>query len=430
MQATVTSPMAARQPSSDVIEFHIRKNNLLTATVALLTATILILLAFRISPRQDDTWFMTPTDRTHDLMKLGDTTDNSDGNFSLLTPPTNETDNRTADGNSSLQTLPTIEKKSLIQQLKLNGKLVCNGGPMEMANGGVDTNSAPGYTVTEYNLEHILACISTSKKQLIFTTFLINQDANGLLIDDKTFGMTAFNYNWAKHLEDRAGVSNYMMVSLSEAGCGPSRELGIPCYVNTFEYLEGAVIYKGRQVALKWYYLLRIAELGYDAIFLDNDVATLKNPFFHWNMEYDFQGLSDIISDDGTLPKYLKDSVCGVGYFPWPPCISTGIMFVRCTEPTVDLLKAMVVKLEEKGWEQADFQAVVQPFMVNMGNNPPALRLRVLPLENYHNLGMYDARISHKKYMSTIMAHCGYIGGEDKRKELEKHGFWILRPDP
>lgn len=316
-------------------------------------------------------------------------------------------------------------------QRRIRGELFCNeGSPVQSSRNDKYFSTPPGFTLSEDNLEQILACVSNSRRQIIFTTFDIWKDSNGALKDDALHGMTAFNYNWAKHLE-RVGLRNYLLVGMSEEACGPSREGNLTCYVNNFPFLEGVKVYKGRQVAVKWYLLLRIILLGYNAIFLDNDVAVAKNPFPLWDMRYDLQALSDMKSEDGTVPK-LKgtDFPCNlmaVFYAEQGLCLSSGIMFVRSSPATVAFLNDMVMQLEQdgdKGWEQATMRRVVKT-----KNYSPPFLLRVLPLKNYHNLNMLDARKSHGNHISTVMAHCGYIhGSNEKQSQLENHGFWIRSP--
>eukprot|EP00271_Cylindrocystis_brebissonii_P021063 TRINITY_DN7353_c0_g1_i1.p1 TRINITY_DN7353_c0_g1~~TRINITY_DN7353_c0_g1_i1.p1 ORF type:complete len:654 (+),score=89.22 TRINITY_DN7353_c0_g1_i1:167-2128(+) len=300
------------------------------------------------------------------------------------------------------------------------------------ASGEVYENEAEGgmtddFLITDVNLKQILLNVSNARRELIVSTFEVHL-VNGSRDDDFEFGMTAFNYNWAWHLR-AAGVPFFLLIGMDSASCEATRKKGIPCYVNSYNWMEGVAVRKGRAVALKWLYLLKIVRLGFHPVFLDNDAVVLKDPFAAWDPAFDFQALSDTRPTSGLLPVLAKNFVCGVPFYTFPyPCTSTGVMFVRATEATRIFLEEFVMRLDSdgaEGWEQATFQQLVLAFLIDVAGASPLLRFRVLPLESFHNVGVLVVRRDLRLPSPSAIVHCGYIhGGYAKRRSLKLLRLW------
>eukprot|EP00897_Mesotaenium_endlicherianum_P009751 jgi/Mesen1/8804/ME000528S08183 len=291
---------------------------------------------------------------------------------------------------------------------------------------------ASGCTITESNFADVIGSMSNARGELVFTTFSLFPLPNGTLKDHLRYGMTAFNANFAWHLR-AAGVERFLVVGLTEAACEATRTRGIPCFVDGLPWLRHAKVYFGRQVALKWYYLHKMAAVGYHPVFLDNDVVVQQDPFRHWDRDYDFQGLSDArLTARGHMAALAGEASCPVKYGVAFPCMSTGIMLLRSTETVRLFLASFVRRLEQtpSKWEQALFQRAIVPFLMQVGDGPAAVRYRLLPVEQFHNVKDLKKRKMLRLPVNSVMVHCGKIkGSEAKQSALELERLWHHFPE-
>lgn len=296
-------------------------------------------------------------------------------------------------------------------------------------------------------LTHLQA-VATPQNELVFTT-----------TSAWTPAILDMLKNFVYHMHAVGRDNNLMVISQDNGTCTALLELNVPCYLDelsprSWEFPEGHRYGERPWDFGKIWWSLRLAQLGYASLYLDNDVAAVKDPLAADIVQspYDLQGLSDFRADESPRLGSILDERCklyrqkfdkripgGDLYYPaWEirknetsmraltPCQSLGAYYVRPTPAAMKFLAKLsdwVVHTHTQQWDQAAWNEVVMAFLVGMGDEEP-LRYRILPISQFMNLEVYDAAIKSERPVEPVLLHAGYLNGEAKKQRFTDLGVW------
>ncbi|KAK9794068.1 hypothetical protein WJX73_005218 [Symbiochloris irregularis] len=202
----------------------------------------------------------------------------------------------------------------------------------------------------------------------------------------------------------------------------------------------------------KYWWALKLVQAGYDAVFLDNDCVVISNPWQKVDAnKYDLEGLSDFVRGHGIpSPQELlsRPQDCmykhrrNVSELSGPqnqrldfegedfdkgaawvmvPCMSTGLWFAHPTRAAALFLDSVIKYLwiQPDEWDQAAVQEVLVAHLLNLNDQAPRLRFRLLPHADYTNLGPYQHELENRRTNEAIIAHPCCVGG-GKRPALSE----------
>jgi len=248
--------------------------------------------------------------------------------------------------------------------------------------------------------------IATIHRQSIFTTA------------DKHYSMWWKNLVAQLKIADRIG--NTIFVSEDLTTCEPLWEAEIMCIEN----LDGRIAtirksgadlgFYGVPVLTKHFFMHRLLKLGYDVLFLDGDVAILRDPMTLFRDDLDMMGLSD----------HLETKVpCHNHHFG--TCQSTGVMMVTHNSRTLTFFRNMTEALYSTPhiWEQELFNQILPRFV------PNELRYDYFPIEQVSNCRVfrdYALRVGlERAKKEMVILHLGWVQREHKELMFSKYGIFL-----
>ncbi|GAB4814336.1 hypothetical protein N2152v2_001382 [Parachlorella kessleri] len=311
----------------------------------------------------------------------------------------------------------------------------------------------------------ILRRLANDRRQVILLVFKVDPERNAL----------AQLKNWAYHIGNRppARLLNHtLMIVPDQASFRFCQEAGLPALLDKafpFHYWESNPWYpepngvwhginRYFDVAKHWWGL-KVTELGYSVLYTDIDLVLLKDPLAYLASEaatsYDIQAqsdsggpqdppLGDMLEHPCTIYKLVREGKAPGGAQlreVWgfrgrdrfyalqaqSPCASTGFWYIRPTPSAKAFQRALVHRLVFSlpwGWDQVAWNEVIMPFLVGIGHSEP-VRFRLLPLEDFLNLGTWEARKRDGLTADPIMLHTGGINGAQKKiNALAQHDLW------
>ncbi len=193
-------------------------------------------------------------------------------------------------------------------------------------------------------LDSILSRINYNNT-VIFTSFAAPPADLTTLFDEREY------LSWLRHFVAQLKVANRLQNTLivvqDDRECDVFMNV-VSCFVDrevwTKEILEknkDLGLY-GISVLVKWKYSQLIVDLGYNAIFLDTDIALMKDPLLLLDSSYDIMGLSDLLETREPCHNHVG------------PCQSTGVMVFKSSLQSSLFLSKMTARLHEEPekWEQ------------------------------------------------------------------------------
>ncbi|KAK9816801.1 hypothetical protein WJX72_005258 [[Myrmecia] bisecta] len=302
--------------------------------------------------------------------------------------------------------------------------------------------------LTPANHKAVLELVATPAREIIFTTFLM----------DEAMAQLQFNKNFLSSLHGVGRMVNTMLISYDVDSCAQMELAGVPCWLDRVapqpHTLPGQYASKVPHWFQKYWWAKHMTHLNYTVLFVDNDAVVLQDPLHHYDPSYDIQGLSDwnwlteppspleivvwgcplyktmnkakslggqeVVYRDDTAKKPLEATN------PAIPCQSTGLWFAQPTPAAHaffrDLLDLLTRILVEQ-WDQAAWNEVLMGHLFGLGEAPP-LRYRLLPMAQYNNIGTYHLRQQHALPLDTVILHAGAVHGPNKVAQYKALGFW------
>jgi hypothetical protein len=239
---------------------------------------------------------------------------------------------------------------------------------------------------------------------------------------------------WKQHKVQLNGVgrlNNAIFVAQVEHECVPLWQMDIVCLVDT---LTGAIASPnpmyGRPVIAKWFYIEKLVSLGHDVLFLDSDVALLRDPFLllrshdqgrsQWRSPASVLGLSDYLHD---IP--CQGDSChplGTCHNHKTTCQSTGVMFFRTTAKAILATMTKQLRGEPELWEQEMWNRVLSDWPDRATRHRYFDSFQVANCRVFRELSLRDGLAATKSRL--IVLHLGYVQSWMKQSMLEKYGVW------
>jgi len=153
----------------------------------------------------------------------------------------------------------------------------------------------------------------------------------------------------------------------------------------------------GVQGVLKWFFSDQLINLGYNVLYMDTDSVALRDPFHEFveSDGYEFMAMSEQDTSPYNRRMDVLERKCpmfdfgGVDVYEEPVklCASTRVFFLRATESTKILTKAMLAAMngntkENTWWEAKLVQKVALVYAWAEGWTP-GLRIKILDLAKY-----------------------------------------------
>ncbi|KAL4446222.1 hypothetical protein ABPG77_003029 [Micractinium sp. CCAP 211/92] len=74
-------------------------------------------------------------------------------------------------------------------------------------------------------------------------------------------------------------------------------------------------------------------------------------------------------------------------------------------------------------WEQAAWNEILPTFLWGQGDEPP-IRYRLLPVDQFSNIGVFLRRKSRNLPVNQVALHAGWLHGAAKVEAFKKLGYW------
>lgn len=275
--------------------------------------------------------------------------------------------------------------------------------------------------------------VATRNNELIFTT------GNSYLV---------WWQHLVAHLKVVGRLQNTIFVVLNEAECEAMWEAGIVCFQDRSTWSK-EIVETGKNlgryglpVIIKWLYAQRFVALRYTTMFMDSDVALLRDPFLLVDARYDIMTQSNL--DPTCAP-------CADGRFGI--CHNSGLMVFEPTKKTLNVLTHATNQLHTTPelWEQEMFNIVLAQFLPPPwideldwssrcgGNRSWSIRRPTADDEYVHYRHLYDhqaanclnfkytADTRNLKYANQeiVVLHLNFVKAPDKEETFKQYGVFM-----
>lgn len=318
------------------------------------------------------------------------------------------------------------------------------------------TDPDAAFILTNATVAGILAVAGTSRKQVIATTFRLDGERTLLYM----------LRNFASWLQKAGLLQHTLLITQDEPSWRALLAEGLPCFLDRAspteqDFPEGHRYADRTFDFSKNFWALSFLRQGYSLLYLDSDVIVLRDPLRALgDAPYDLQGLSDFRPEPAPeLPAVggLLTQRCGlyrqkrgteleggdVLHPSWElqgaelatsqrgvaPCLSLGLWYMAPSPQALRFLETVIdwiVNTHHHQWDQAAWNEVLPFFLMGMGTEPP-LRFRLLPLEQYANIEVWQARKERGLAVDPAILHAGFMKGEVKAEQMKALGLW--KPD-
>jgi len=253
--------------------------------------------------------------------------------------------------------------------------------------------------------------------------------------------------NWMFHLKNVGRANHVLLIGAEPMVCMRLWNESIPCYVDMMSSrgLKGIQdegvkqVPNGVQGVLKWFFSDQLINLGYNVLYMDTDSVALRDPFHEFveSDGYEFMAMSEQDTSPYNRRMDVLERKCpmfdfgGVDVYEEPVklCASTRVFFLRATESTKILTKAMLAAMngntkENTWWEAKLVQKVALVYAWAEGWTP-GLRIKILDLAKYCTVKVLDLRIQAKQSVTDVVVlHSGAIAIKDRPLALSHVHQW------
>lgn len=222
-----------------------------------------------------------------------------------------------------------------------------------------------------------------------------------------------------------------LVIGSTHADCAPLWSKHFPCFAHEDLHDSAHPIPIDRRsadvsspVALKWYYALRLLQLGLKPLFADGDVVFMRDPFLMIDTAYHMQGLSDFLTPT-DIPLPYAD--CPMYTRRQEPCQSTGIMYFEISIPTIAFVNNMWERLlATRTWSLEQPIANYElPKYIHYGG----LKHRLFPDAQASNCALVRTIGRYHGWMKTIRSlvamHVGYLNRWYKADAYHRIQLWL-----
>lgn len=237
---------------------------------------------------------------------------------------------------------------------------------------------------------------------------------NSVFVTTSTCGYADFTVNWVLHMQE-ANVTNYIVIAEDAraleylVGKFDGHVISSASFHRPFYSKGGIDLVEYNNTGLSWcsrpHYLKSIAERGYTAIWVDSDVALLRNPMPLLPRSYDIITANDeLIVDDDR--RYHNICSCFVA--------------ARPQLGSFELLRSWAAECGDQTQNQPSLSAVMREHRGKI--NAYVMPRSVLPCGKLmENIELES--ITHA--LRPYWVHANYrVGREKKLLFLKKHGAW------